>query len=100
MPMNPAAAVRGPEHVVKTGKTPMLDAAEWPRRTRCARNARALLDLGSRWGCPAHTRPSALYLDFNADLHDLGGWNAKIRGWKIGIEVHRGEQGFAPDRHA
>ena len=25
VPMNPAAAVRGPKHVVKTGKTPVLD---------------------------------------------------------------------------
>jgi hypothetical protein len=29
LPMNPAAAVRGPKHVVKTGKTPVLDGAEW-----------------------------------------------------------------------
>src|SRR5208283_632666 len=29
VPLNPAAAVRGPKHVVKTGKTPVLDAAEW-----------------------------------------------------------------------
>jgi site-specific recombinase XerD len=29
MPANPASAVRGPKHVVKTGKTPVLDAAEW-----------------------------------------------------------------------
>jgi site-specific recombinase XerD len=29
VPMNPAAAVRGPKHVVKTGKTPVLDAADW-----------------------------------------------------------------------
>ena len=29
VPANPAAAVRGPKHVVKTGKTPVLDAAEW-----------------------------------------------------------------------
>jgi site-specific recombinase XerD len=29
LPMNPAAAVRGPKHVVKTGKTPVLDAAHW-----------------------------------------------------------------------
>jgi site-specific recombinase XerC len=29
MPNNPAAAVRGPKHVVKTGKTPVLDGAEW-----------------------------------------------------------------------
>uniref|UniRef100_A0A8J4M6B6 Integrase n=1 Tax=Acidicaldus sp. TaxID=1872105 RepID=A0A8J4M6B6_9PROT len=28
---NPAAAVRGPTHVVKTGKTPVLDGAEWRR---------------------------------------------------------------------
>jgi site-specific recombinase XerD len=29
VPTNPAAAVRGPKHVVKTGKTSVLDAAEW-----------------------------------------------------------------------
>jgi site-specific recombinase XerC len=31
LPMNPAAAVRGPTHVVKTGKTPVLDGSEWRR---------------------------------------------------------------------
>jgi hypothetical protein len=31
LPMNPAAAVRGPKHVVKTGKTAVLDDAEWYR---------------------------------------------------------------------
>src|SRR5712691_5569511 len=29
LPTNPAAAVRGPKHVVKIGKTPVLDGAEW-----------------------------------------------------------------------
>jgi site-specific recombinase XerD len=29
VPHNPAAAVRGPKHVVKTGKTPVLDGKEW-----------------------------------------------------------------------
>jgi len=29
VPVNPASAVRGPKLVVKTGKTPMLDAADW-----------------------------------------------------------------------
>src|ERR1700722_1841128 len=29
MPSNPASAVRGTRHVVKTGKTPVLDAKEW-----------------------------------------------------------------------
>ncbi|WP_247877440.1 site-specific integrase [Azospirillum brasilense] len=28
VPVNPAAAVRGPRHVVRVGKTPVLDAAE------------------------------------------------------------------------
>ena len=30
-PSNPASAVRGPKHVVKTGKTPVLDGKEWRR---------------------------------------------------------------------
>jgi site-specific recombinase XerD len=29
VPTNPAAAVRGPKHVVKTGKTPVLEADAW-----------------------------------------------------------------------
>ena len=29
VPLNPAAAVRGPKHVVKTGKTPVLEGEEW-----------------------------------------------------------------------
>jgi site-specific recombinase XerD len=31
VPTNPAAAVRGPTHVVRTGKTPVLDGGEWRR---------------------------------------------------------------------
>jgi site-specific recombinase XerD len=30
-PSNPASAVRGPKHVVRTGKTPVLDGKEWRR---------------------------------------------------------------------
>jgi hypothetical protein len=29
VPANPASTVRGPKHVVKTGKTPVLEAEEW-----------------------------------------------------------------------
>ena len=29
VPTNPSAAVRGPKHVMKTGKTPVLEGAEW-----------------------------------------------------------------------
>src|SRR6476646_10456626 len=47
-------------------------------------------------------RPSvrALYLDFETDLYDLGGWHPEIRGREIGVEVHHREQGFSPDSHA
>jgi site-specific recombinase XerD len=31
VPVNPASAVRGPKHVVKTGTTPVLDGKEWRR---------------------------------------------------------------------
>ena len=30
-PANPASAVRGPKHIVKTGKTPVLEGKEWRR---------------------------------------------------------------------
>ena len=29
MPANPASSVRGPKHVVRTGKTPVIEGAEW-----------------------------------------------------------------------
>jgi site-specific recombinase XerD len=29
VPTNPAAAVRGPKHVMKTGKTPVLEGSQW-----------------------------------------------------------------------
>jgi site-specific recombinase XerC len=29
MPSNPSSSVRGPKHVVKTGKTPVLEGGEW-----------------------------------------------------------------------
>jgi site-specific recombinase XerC len=31
VPFNPASAVRGPKHVVKTGVTPVLDGKDWRR---------------------------------------------------------------------
>ncbi len=31
MPANPAASVRGPKHVVRVGRTPVLEGAEWRR---------------------------------------------------------------------
>jgi hypothetical protein len=47
VPMNPAAAVRGPKHVVKTGKTPVLEAAEW-RQLLESISAETLRDMRDR----------------------------------------------------
>jgi site-specific recombinase XerD len=49
VPANPAASVRGPQHIVKGGKTPVLDPAE----------ARAVLD-GIDTATPAGLRDRAL----------------------------------------
>ena len=49
VPMNPAAAVRGPKHVVKTGKTPVLEGDEW----------RQLLDQHSDRDLARSARPGA-----------------------------------------
>ena len=49
VPMNPAAAVRGPKHVVKTGKTPVLEGDEW----------RKLLDSNSDHDLARSARPRA-----------------------------------------
>src|SRR5205823_3160206 len=47
VPMNPAAAVRGPKHVVKTGKTPVLDGDEW-RKLLASVPTTTLRDLRDR----------------------------------------------------
>ena len=47
LPTNPAAAVRGPKHVVKTGKTPVLEGAEW-RKLLASIPTTTLRDLRDR----------------------------------------------------
>ena len=47
VPMNPAAAVRGPKHIVKTGKTPVLEGDEW-RKLLASIPTTTLRDLRDR----------------------------------------------------
>ena len=47
LPTNPAAAVRGPKHVVKTGKTPVPEGAEW-RKLLASIPTTTLRDLRDR----------------------------------------------------
>ena len=47
VPMNPAATVRAPKHVVKTGKTPVLEGDEW-RKLLASIPTTTLRDLRDR----------------------------------------------------
>ena len=98
VPTNPAAAVRGPKHVVKTGKTPVLEGAEWrklldiiPTETR-ARSARPRADrhphlLASR------ASPRRLKMKVE-DLRPRGA------GWTVRLHEKGGKQHAMPCHHA
>jgi site-specific recombinase XerD len=97
MPTNPASAVRGPKHVVKTGKTPVLDAAEWRRLidsipTDTVRDLRdraliATLTYGfARIGAALHVR-----------VEDL---QPKGSGWLIRLHEKGGKQHSMPCHHS
>ena len=47
VPINPASAVRGPKHVVRTGATPVLDGAQW-RKLLASIPTATLRDLRDR----------------------------------------------------
>ena len=97
VPTNPASAVRGPKHVVKTGKTPVLDGQEWRRLidtipTDTARDLRdraliATLTYGfARIGAALKMR-----------VEDL---QAKGSGWLIRLHEKGGKQHMMPCHHA
>ena len=96
MPTNPAAAVRGPNHVVKTGKTPVLEGQEWRRLidgipTDTARDVRdraliATLTYGfARIGAALRMR-----------VEDL---QSKGTGWLIRLHEKGGKQHMMPCHH-
>jgi site-specific recombinase XerD len=97
VPFNPAAAVRGPKHVVKTGKTPVLESEEWRRLidTIPADTARDLRDRAliatltyafARVGAALKMR-----------VEDL---QAKGAGWVIRLHEKGGKQHMMPCHHA
>ena len=96
-PSNPASAVRGPKHVVKTGKTPVLDGKEWRRLidtipTDTVRDLRdraliATLTYGfARVGAALKMR-----------VDDL---QSKGTGWLIRLHEKGGKQHMMPCHHA
>jgi site-specific recombinase XerD len=92
-PSNPASAVRGPKHVVKTGNTPVLEGKEWRRiPTDTVRDLRdraliATLTYGfARVGAALKMR-----------VEDL---QSKGSGWLIRLHEKGGKQHMMPCHHA
>jgi site-specific recombinase XerD len=97
VPVNPAAAVRGPKHVVKTGKTAVLDAKEWrklidsiPTETLRDRRDRALIATLTY----SFARINAALKMKVEDLRPKGA------GWQIQLHEKGGKQHVMPCHHA
>jgi site-specific recombinase XerD len=97
MPINPAAAVRGPKHVVKTGKTPVLDGKEW-RRLIDAIPTETLRDLRDRALIATLTYSFArIGAALKVKVEDL---RPKGAGWEIRLHQKGGKHHVMPCHHA
>jgi site-specific recombinase XerD len=97
LPTNPAAAVRGPKHVVKTGKTPVLEGAQW-RKLLDSIPATTLRDLRDRALIATLTYSFAR---INAAL-EMKVEDLRPRGaaWTIRLHEKGGKQHAKPCHHA
>jgi site-specific recombinase XerD len=97
VPTNPAAAVRGPKHVVKTGTTPVLEGAEW-RKLLDSIPATTLRDLRDRALIATLTysfaRVSAALSMKVEDLRPRGS------GWTVRLHEKGGKLHAMPCHHA
>jgi len=97
VPNNPAAAVRGPKHVVKTGKTPVLEGAQW-RKLLASIPDMTLRDMRDR----------ALIATLTYSFARIGAaLNMKVEhlrprgaGWSIRLHEKGGKQHTMPCHHA
>jgi site-specific recombinase XerD len=97
MATNPASSVRGPTHVVKTGKTPILDGGEWrhlidaiPTDTLRDRRDRALIATLTY----SFARINAALRMRVEDLRPRGA------GWELRLREKGGKQHVIPCHHA
>jgi integrase/recombinase XerD len=96
-PSNPASAVRGPKHVVKTGKTPVLDGKEW-RRLIDAIPADTVRDLRDRALIATLTYGFArIGAALKMRVEDL---QSKGTGWLIRLHEKGSKQHMMPCHHA
>ena len=97
VPTNPASAVRGPKHVVKTGKTPVLEGTEW-RRLIDAIPTDTVRDLRDRALIATLTYGFArIGAALKMRVEDL---QAKGSGWLIRLHEKGGKQHMMPCHHA
>jgi site-specific recombinase XerD len=94
---NPASAVRGPKHVVKTGKTPVLEGKEW-RRLIDSIPADTVRDLRDRALIATLTYGFArVGAALKMRVEDL---QSKGSGWLIRLHEKGGKQHMMPCHHA
>jgi site-specific recombinase XerD len=97
VPMNPAAAVRGPKHVVKTGKTPVLDAGEW-RKLIDSIPTETVRDLRDRTLIATLTYSFArIMAALRMKVEDLRPQGA---GWRVQLHEKGGKEHAMPCHHA
>jgi site-specific recombinase XerD len=97
VPANPASAVRGPKHVVKTGKTPVLDATEW-RRLLDAIPVDTVRNLRDRALIATLTYSFArIGAALKMKVEDL---RPKGAGWQLLLHEKGGKQHVMPCHHA
>ncbi len=94
---NPASAVRGPKHVVKTGKTPVLEAAEWRRLLDSIPTA-TVRDLRDRALIATLTYSFArIGAALRMKVEDL---RPKGAGWQVRLHEKGGKEHVMPCHHA
>ena len=97
VPINPAAAVRGPKHVVKTGTTPVLDAVEW-RKLIDSIPTETVRDLRDRALIATLTYSFArITAALKMKVDDLRPQGA---GWRIQLHEKGGKRHAMPCHHA
>jgi integrase len=96
VPFNPAAAVRGPKHVVTTGKTPVLDGTEW-RKLIDSIPVDSVRDLRDRALIATLTYSFArIGAALKMKVEDL---QSKGSGWLIHLHEKGGKQHAMPCHH-
>jgi site-specific recombinase XerD len=97
VPTNPAAAVRGPKHVVKTGKTPVLEGAQW-RKLLNSIPATTLRDLRDRALIATLTYSFAgITAALKMKVEDL---RPRGAGWTLRLHEKGGKHHAMPCHHA